>query len=136
MSDKEFDFQKELKKAIFNADPKLDRHELLTDIFKIWVARLFEYISSRKKKNHIEFSVMVEVKRNLINEFRKTELGEYQKSVEQYSDLFEETVKEILNDAALAHAGKDKVEVKQTLEINREAYIYDHGLLMPKHLKN
>ena len=136
MSNKEFDFQKELKKAIFDADPKLDRHELLIDIFKIWVARLLEYISSKKSKNRIGLDAMIEIKRNLINEFRKTELGEYQKSAEQYSDLFEETVKEIFNDAALAHAGKDLVQVEQTLEINPKAYIHEGGLLIPKHLKN
>ena len=134
---KEYDFQKELKDRIFNADPmKLDRHELLEDIYKIYVAKLFEFTLGRKGKDRLETDAMIEVKRNLISEFRKTELGEYQKSVEWYEDMFDEAVQEILNDAALAHkTGSQSVTIDQTLQINPEAYVNEGGLFIPEHLK-
>ena len=132
----DYDFQKELKKSIFGSDAtKVDREELLTDIFKAYVAKLFEYNLSKEKKDRIEFGAMVEIKRNLISEFRKTELGEYQKSTEWYEDLFDETVKEIFNEAALSHKGVNNVNMNQRLEINPEAYINEGGLFIPDHLK-
>jgi len=132
----EYNFQKELKDRILNADPmKFDRHELLEDIFKIYVAKLFEFTLGRKSKDRLEVDAMVEVKKNLINEFRNTELGEYQKSVEWYEDMFDETVQEILNDAALAHKGSNIVNVQKTLQINKDAYINEGGLFVPEHMK-
>ncbi len=133
---KEYNFQKELKKTIFGSDPdKIDRHELLENIFKAYVAKLFEFNLGRAKENRLEANVMIEVKRNLISEFRKTEIGEYQKSVEWYEDLFETTVNEILNDAANSNKGVDTVSVNQTLQINPEAYVNEGGLFIPDHLK-
>ena len=133
---KEYNFQKELKDRIFNADPmKLDRRELLEDVFKIYVAKLFEFNLGRKGKDRLEVDAMVEVKRNLIDEFRKTELGEYQQSVKWYEDMFDSTVQEILNDAALAHKGSQFVSIDQTLQINKNAYINEGGLFVPEHLK-
>ena len=132
MSDTEYNFQKELKDAIFNADVKIDRKELLIDIFKSYVAKLFE-ISLDKKK--LPYDDLVEVKRNLIAEFRAADLSEYQKSVEDYEILFDDTVKEILQFAAERHQGVDSVvHANQSLEINPEAYINEGGLYVPKHL--
>ena len=136
MSNKEFDFQKELVSSIFNAGPEVDRKELLTDIFKHYVAKMFEYTLSREKENRLSFEALVLVKRNLINEFRKAELSEYQRTTEQYENLFEETVQEILQEAASSHAGKDRVSVDKTLQINPEKYIHEGGLFVPKHMKN
>ena len=133
---KEYDFQKELKDSIFNSDAdKVDRDELLEDIFKSYVAKLFEFTLKRTGDNRLEVDAMIETKRNLISEFRNTELAEYQKSVKWYEDMFDATVKEILNDAAKAHQGSDIVNVNQTLEINPEAYVKEGGLFVPEHMK-
>ncbi len=133
---KEYNFQKELKDKIFGSDPaKIDRHELLEDIFKIYVAKLFEFNLGRKGPDRLEVGVMVEVKRNLISEFRSTELSEYQKSVKWYEDLFDKSVQEILNDAAKAHKGVDSVSVQQTLQVNPKAYVNEGGLFVPEHMK-
>jgi len=129
MSNSEYNFQKELKNSIFNADPKLDRHELLVDIFKAYVAKLFERVVANGR---IPFDALVQVKNNLINEFRRTDLAEYQKSVEQYDKLFDDTVKEILSLAALRHQGMDSViKGNQVLQINPEIYIKEAGLIKP-----
>jgi len=133
----DYNFQQDLENAILKSDSsKIDRHELLTDIFKNYVAKLFEYVLSKKSKNRIEFDAMVQIKRNLINEFTKASLGEYQKTTEQYEDLFDVCIQEIFNEAALNHAGEDMVGVSQTLEINPTAYIKEGGLFVPPHLRN
>ena len=128
-------FRSELKTAIFNADPKIDRKELLTDIFKSYVAKLFEMTmirNSKKTEGRIEFDAMVEIKRSLISEFRLAELAEYQRSEAQYDELFEATVREILNDAALAHRGDNMVEHAQNLHINDDAFAKSGNLFVPK----
>jgi len=136
MSD-EYNFQEELVKSVINADPKLDRHELLVDIFKAYVAKLFELKISRGDRMPLD--VLVVVKRNLIHEFRKANLAEYQKSVEWYEDLFDKTVQEILSEAALRHKGQDSVSLAdQTLGIHKKQYAASHdmkvapsGLIVP-----
>jgi hypothetical protein len=129
MSNDEYDFQKDLKNSIFNADPKIDKHELLTDIFKSYVAKMFEITL---KRGRIPFDALVEIKANLISEFRKTDLSEYQKSVEWYEGLFDTTIKEILSLAAARHKGTDRVvNANQNLEINPEIYINEGGLMKP-----
>jgi hypothetical protein len=134
MSNQEYNFQKDLEDAIFNSDSsKINRHELLIDIFKNYVAKLFEYILSKKEKNRIELDAMIQIKRNLINEFTKASLGEYQKTDDQYDELFEQTIKEIFNDAALNHEGENIVSVNQNLEINKTIYTNEHGLFVPFH---
>ena len=128
-------FRVELKNTIFNADPKIDRKELLTDIFKSYVAKLFELVLGRnkdKKQGRIEFDAMITIKRNLINEFRQTDLAEYQRSEEQYAELFELTVQEILNDAALAHQGEDILSIAKELPINDSAFIKSGNLFVPQ----
>ena len=123
----DFNFQEDLKKTIFNADVKIDRNELLVDIFKSYVAKLFERVL---KKEKIPFDALVTIKNNLISEFRKTDLSEYQKSNDQYEKLFDDTVKEILSFAASRHAGRDAVGfANQNLEINKEIYINEGGLI-------
>ena len=134
---KEYNFQKDLRDSVLKADPvKFDKKELLTDIFKSYVAKLFEIVLSGKKGNRLEFDAMIQVKANLISEFRKTELGEYQQSVKWYEDLFDTAMQEILNDAAQNHQGINQVSIEQNLEINPNAYINEGGLFIPQHLKN
>ena len=124
-----YNFQTELKNSIFNADPKLNRKDLLDDIFKSYVAKLFERVLSKEK---LPFDALVQVKNNLISEFRSAELSEYQKSVEQYDELFDNTVKEILSLAASRHQGNDSVaRGQQELIINPEIYINEGGLSVP-----
>lgn len=130
----DYDFQKELRNSVFNADPKLNRKELLEDIFKSYVAKMFEFVLSKKGKDRLEFNAMVTVKRNLINEFRKADLGEYQKSVEWYENTFENTIKEIFNDASHAHQGIEVVHIDQNLEINKRDYIDKGGIFVPEHI--
>jgi len=126
-----FNFQKELKDTISNADPKQDRDELLTMIFKSYVAKCLEY-TLRKKTSRIEMAAMKQIQRNLINEFRGAELGEYQKSVQWYEELFDAAIQEIFNDAALAHDGVNIATVDQTFEINKRAYAaQNRGLILP-----
>jgi len=128
------EFQGQLKTAIINADPKLNREELLSDIFKSYVAKLFELsLLKSKEKNRIPFEALVEIKSRLINSFRGADLSEYQKSTEWYEDLFEKTIKEILNDAASAHSGQNQIErAPERLEINSKEYMkQSSGLYMP-----
>jgi hypothetical protein len=137
MSD-EYNFQKELESSIENADIKLDRSELLEDIFKIYVAKLFELcLNKSKAQNRLPFDALVEVKKNIISEFRKASLGMIQKSVEQYEELFEKTVQEIVNDAGLAHQGEDIMSSGGEFDINKRIYQATHtvtpaGLIVPK----
>jgi len=132
----EEEFRKDLKKSILDADPmKVERKDLLRQIFKAYTAKLFEFTLGRKKEGRMEMDALVETKRNLINEFIGTDLGEYQMSQEWYEDLFDATIKEIFNDASLAHQGADQVNVNQTLEINPEGYVNNGGLYVPEHMK-
>lgn len=133
MSDN-YNFQAELKKAIFNCDERLDRKELLVDVFKTYVAKLFEMQLGKKGSERLEFAALVEIKRRLIDEFRQADLSEYQKSIEAYEMLFDETVQEILNDAALAHQGENIVQADPMKEfvINTRNYKgTSSGLLIP-----
>lgn len=131
----EYNFQKELKDSIFNADPKLNRNELLEDIFKSYVAKLLEIALMKNDKNKLESAALHEIRRSLISEFRKTELSEFQKTVEYYEHLFDKTIEEIFNDASKAHEGEDKVGMQQTLEVDPRAYINEGGLFVPAHMK-
>ena len=129
MSETDYNFQRDLKNSIFNADPKLDRKELIKDIFKAYVAKLFEKVVVNGR---MPYDVVVQVRNNLISEFRLTELSEYQMSIEQYELLFDETVKEILDLAAMRHKGIDTVDrANQNFEINPEIYINENGLIKP-----
>ncbi|MCK5641411.1 MAG: hypothetical protein KAJ19_11460 [Gammaproteobacteria bacterium] len=135
---KEYDFQKDLHDSIFDADPKLDRRELLTDIFKAYTAKMFEFVITRRKdpENRLPFDAIVEVKKNLISEFRKAALSEHQQSVEWYEKLFDATVQEILAEAATSHGGQESIQLaQQRLEINPEAYIHEGGLFLPKGMR-
>jgi len=124
-----YNFQDELKKSIFNADDKIDRKELLSDIFKCYVAKLFERTLTKEK---LPFDAIVKIKNNLISEFRTADLSEYQRTVEQYEQLFDSTVKEILSLAAMRHKGTDIVHrASQNLEINPEIYINEGGMIKP-----
>jgi len=134
MADTEYNFQKELKNAIINADPKLNRIELLTDIFKSYVAKMFELVITKKG---LPFESLVKIKENLITEFRSADLAEYQRSVEWYENLFNNTVKEILEYATARHSGQNLVmPANQNLEINPGAYIKEGGLFKPVNVLN
>ena len=131
----EYNFQKELEGMVFDGDVGLDKDELIEDTFKIYVVKLFEHVLGREKENRISMDALVMMKRNLINEFRRASLDVHQKSEQQYSDLFEATVKEIFNEAAHNNSGEDIVEHKQDLIIDPEQYVNESGLYIPKNLK-
>ena len=125
-------FQEELEKSVLEADEKLDKEELLTDIFKSFVAKMFEHLLTRGKKGmtQLRMDEVVAVKQNLINEFRQASLGEYQKPTVWYEDLFEKTVGEIYSGAQ--HEGSENIELaNQNLEINEDAYKREGHLFVP-----
>jgi len=132
----DYNFQKELKKSIIGADDKINRSDLLTNIFKTYVAKMFEHVLSKGKKDRLETASMATVKRNLIDEFRNAELGEYQKSTEWYEDMFDKAMQEILEEAGRNHQGANIASIDQRLEINKRAYINESGLFIPEHLKH
>ena len=122
-----YNFQKELEKSILKADEKLDKKELLIDVFKSYVAKLFEMtINKSGTKNRIEYSALVQTKRNIINEFRQASLSELQMSVKQYEDLFDKTVQEIVDFAGSMHEGVDETSVDKTLSIDKGGFWDSH----------
>lgn len=126
-------FQEDLEKSVLQADPKIDREELLVDIFKQFVARMFEFVLSRGAKNETRLpaAAVIEIKNNLINEFRQASLEKHQKPVEWYEELFDKTVGEIFTEAQ--HQGEDLSHwAPQNLEINMDAYKHEGGLYLPK----
>jgi hypothetical protein len=131
----EYNFQKELKKSVLKADPKFDKVDILRQIFKAYVAKMFEHVLSKKRKDRLEADAMMVTRKNLISEFRKAELGEIQRSVKWYEELFDTAMREILNEAAHNHQGIDSASINQTLEINKDAYINEGGLFVPEHMK-
>jgi len=119
-------FISDLEKSILHSDGNLDRNELLEDIFKSYVAKLFEMQIVNKR---LPFAVLKEVKRNLISEFRSASLEMYQKSVEQYEELFNKTVQEIVDFAGTRHSGEDVVEdANQVLEVNSNEYLNESAI--------
>jgi len=133
-------FRKALEDTLNNADHRLDRHELLEDVFKTLVAKLLQTSMENgkgEKKDRLEMGALLTAKRELINECRQASLGQYQKSVEDYEKLFQITLEEIFNDASNAHKGEDSVKyANQNLEINKDAYVHEGGLFVPNHMKN
>ena len=126
-------FQSELEKAVLQADPNLDREELLIDIFKSFVAKMFEHVLSRGSfsDTRLRLDQVVVIKQNLINEFRTAALETHQKPVEWYEALFEKTVGEIYESAK--HRGEDvSRRASHNLEINIDAYKNEGGLFLPK----
>lgn len=132
-------FAKDLEKTINNADEKVDKRELLEDIFKSYVAKLFEVNIQERR---LPYGVLIEVKRLLIAAFRSASLSEYQRSVKQYEELFDKTVQEIIDYASTRNnEGEDIIEEDKgkVLEINAKEYQNqsnfkknDSGLFIPK----
>jgi len=125
-------FQEDLSKSILEADEKLDREELLVDIFKSFVAKMFEFVLNQGKftESRLPYAQVIAIKRNLINEFRNASLEQYQKPEKWYEDLFEQTVNEIFT--AAQHKGEDLTKIDKNLEINIDAYKHEGGLFVPK----
>ena len=137
MSDSDYNFQKDLRDSVLNCDPKLKKTEVLEMAFKCYVAKMLEYVMTKRDDMRIEMKAMTEIRNNLISEFRSAELGEWQKSVEQYENLFDETIVEIFNQASHNHEGTDLIErAPEQLEINAREYINNGGLYIPRHLKS
>jgi hypothetical protein len=133
MASDDYDFQKELENAIINCDPKLNKKDLLEDIFKSYVAKSIEWAISKRHDNRLELSGMKIIQANLISEFRKAELSEYQQSLEWYEHKFDEAIREITSLAANNHEGVDNIQLaEQKLDINMEAYKHEGGLYIPK----
>jgi len=114
-------FVKDLEKTVFEADEKIDRDELITDVFKFYVSKIFEM---NLENDRLPAGVLSDAKRMLINTFRKASLETHQRSVEQYEKLFDSTVAEIVNFASHNHGGTDIVEEdgSRVLEVNKKAY--------------
>jgi hypothetical protein len=117
-------FQQDLKIALDKVDQsKQSKKEVLVDIFKMTVAKLFEIqIDKSRAADRLEFDQLVMVKRNVISLFRGAELSEDQMSEEQYDKLFDATVQEIMNEASHAHEGHDSATNDQQLLVNAREY--------------
>lgn len=127
-------FKENVENVIKNAGPEINRDELLVDIFKHTIADFFVwYIENKKNGNRLPFESVVQTKTKLISEFRSMQLDN-QMSVEKYEDLFEKTVKEIFNEASLAHRGEDRSEyAHQNLHVNNDLYQQSAGgIYLPK----
>ena len=142
MSDRRF--QKELEDTVKKCDPKLDPREVLVSIFKTYIAgMLIENVS--KNYGRLEEGFVNMVKAQLITDFRDADLGDFQLSVKRYEDLFAETIKEILNDAAHNHEGSNEaIYNQQQLVVNKKAYeehlkssghMTDGGIYLPGGVK-
>jgi hypothetical protein len=117
------DFKTNVQNTINNAGPDVNRKELLVDIFKHTIADFFIwYLTNKNNGNRLAIDALINTKRSLISEFREMGISEIQQSVEWYEDLFEATVKEILNEAAINHSGKDSLVHNQNFEINAKGY--------------
>jgi hypothetical protein len=127
----EYDFQKELKKSLVDADPSMDKIEMLEMIFSSYVTKLLEYMLKKSPvKGRLEASAINEAKRNLINEFRNAELGEWQRSVERYEEIYTKTIMGILNENALMNPGEDSAQYSQQLSIDSKGY---QNIIAPKY---
>lgn len=116
-------FQKSLSDAILNRDQKLNPKELLIDIFKTYVAKMMEQ-NVIANNGRLEADYINQMKGYLITEFKDADLGDYNLSIKAYSELFDDSFKEILNDAANNHKGEDVAEVDETrqLEVDKQGY--------------
>jgi hypothetical protein len=122
---KEKSFGQTIKDMIDEAGPMANKREYLEDIFKFYVADFWIYAKEVCEKNKEELTVdtVTQSKRQLIDSFYNIEgMAEIQLSLEKYEELFEKTVQEILNEAALAHEGQDSMTYNSNLEINADAY--------------
>ena len=138
----DYNFQKELKKQVFESNLKMSRGEILEDIFKSYVAKMLEQ-NVRKNLGRLEADFVLALKGYMITEFRKADLAEFQKSEAQYSGLFDAAMKEIYEFAANNHKGYNNVEMdtNQQLEVNIRAYqnekaknnlkVSDGGIILP-----
>ena len=128
------DFKENVEKMMLGAGPEVNRDDLLVDVFKHTIADFFIwYLENKNNGNRLPTEAVIQTKSKLINEFRGMKLDN-QKSVEWYEDLFESTIKEIFNDAALAHRGEDRFEyAHQNLQINKDLYQQTaSGIYLPK----
>ena len=115
-------FQRRLSDMVKNCDPKLDPREVLVATFKTYIAGMLEQ-NVRNNYGRLEEKYVNMIKAHLITDFRQADLGDFQLSVKRYEDMFAETLKEILNDAAHNHEGVDNaVEGEQVLVMNKKAY--------------
>lgn len=135
----EVNFKKDLEDSILKADHRLDKNDLLVDIFKMFVAKMLQVAmekSNKENEGRLESDAVFIAKRELINSFRGASLGEYQQSEEWYEKLFQTAMEEIFNHASNSHKGEDQVSLaSQNLEINTDAYINEGGLYVPSHMK-
>jgi hypothetical protein len=128
----EYNFSKQLVASIKLAKPH-EREEVLTMIFKSYVAKLIGMLMERSgNANGLEADIIVSVRSNLIHEFRKAKLDVNQRSVKMYEDLFDKTLEEILNYAAHANAGEDSAQfANRVMDINPREYVNNGGLYLP-----
>ena len=118
-------FQEDLVRSVRGCSGSLDPKDVLEDIFKTTVAELMKK-NVMANKNRMETGFILAMKGFLISEFRKASLQEYQKSEAQYSVLFDKTIQEILNEAAIAHEGEDKAEADANQVLDVKGAFHEH----------
>ena len=135
----EYDFGKELAESVKKSQME-DKAEYISMVFKSYVAKLLEMVLQRSGREALETGAIDEVKKNLIVEFRKAKLGNYQRSIEQYEELFDKTIQEILNDAAIAHDGQDSATFDDRMVYNaktgRLLETTPSGIWLPPHVRD
>lgn len=118
--------------VIANCDPKLDPANVLEDLFKYTVAEMLK-VNVAQNNSRISAGFIQALCAYLIGEFREVELDKWQKSEQQYAELFNLTIKEILNDAGHGHEGEDSMEAaSQQLMINKQLWNQrSSGIVVP-----
>jgi hypothetical protein len=118
-----------------NADPKINREVLLEEIFKNTVIDFFKFaLMNQKKIGRLPYDLLLMCKKEVINEFRSSELGEYQKSFEWYEKIFDRTLYDFLQFAGDNHPGEQK-KMRSTEELEYAGTSFDKsgsGLYIPK----
>ena len=128
-------FAQHLKGKMDECGPTKDKKEYLILIFKYYITEYLIHTKtvSGSNKDELESDALNEAKRTLVDQFFNVQgISEYQYSLKQYEEIFDQTIQGILTLAEHNHKGEDKVVHDQNLLINPDAYIHEGGLYLPK----
>lgn len=92
-------FGKALVSQLEQAKPNVDKNELLEDFFKLSVAQLLAAYIEQYDVQAIDAKFHEMMLSELVTCFRQAPLGEYQRSVDWYEKMFNQTMQEIVANA-------------------------------------
>ena len=122
------EFKKNLESEMQNLKQGTSPKELAEDFFKASVAKLLECYIEQNERDTIESDFVEVLLADLINCFRNADLGNAQRSVEDYEALYRKAMQEIF---ANAHS-KGNI----TTETDSQGYVRnDGGLYVPGYLR-